>query len=221
MLLKVNRGDDVHCWATIDPDGTECVYSYGYRGRVQPLYTEQFGQVQVYPHIRIKDRIVYIASGDKLKLVLFGSKQAAQRLFSSSREQDVAAESSGDLDGQLERREQEVGLENGFKVWKDATGAFSVKAKFSGVEGGAVVLQKTDSKSLKVRFESPLQGRPAICARTGQGTEAGGGGQGGTNQGRAESGGRAGRAGSGSQGQRGEDRPANARHDPARQIPEG
>ena len=131
--LKVNRGDEVHCWATIEPDGKECVYRPPYRGDVQPLYTERFDGVQQFPHICIKDRIVYIASGKNLKLVLFGSKQVAQRLCDSSRGQ--------------------IGPERDLKVWKDSTGAFSVKARFSSVEDGSAVLQKTDSKLVRVRFE--------------------------------------------------------------------
>jgi hypothetical protein len=144
--LKVNRGDEVHCWATIDPDGKECVYNPSmnpmdksvytaspYRRDVQPLYTELFDRVKQFPHICIKDRIVYIASGNKLKLVLFGSKQVAQRLCDSSHGQ--------------------IGPERDLKVWKDSTGTFSIQAKFNGVEDGSVVLKRTDSKLVRVRVE--------------------------------------------------------------------
>ena len=44
---------------------------------------EKVGTAQTLPHIRIKDRVAYIAAGNSIKLVLFGSKQVAQGLFKS------------------------------------------------------------------------------------------------------------------------------------------
>ena len=34
--LKVNKGDEVHCWATIDPNGTECVFGWRRRPALRP-----------------------------------------------------------------------------------------------------------------------------------------------------------------------------------------
>ena len=57
----------MHCWATIDPSGTECVYEA--RRIVRWAYTEKVDKVhikgRVMPHIRIKDRVAYIAAGNK------------------------------------------------------------------------------------------------------------------------------------------------------------
>ena len=46
-------------------------------------YIEQVGTAQTLPHIRIKDRVAYIAAGNNIKLVLCRSKQFAQGLFKS------------------------------------------------------------------------------------------------------------------------------------------
>ena len=154
--LKVNRGDEVHCWATIDPDGKECVYTFpnvGEGRNAQPLYTEQFDRVQQFPHICIKDRTVYITSGDDLKLVLFGSKEVAQRLCDSSHERSRGSELSRNLESQPKQREKGLELAKPLRVWKDSTGAFSIKARFNSVENGSAVLQKTDSTLVRVRFD--------------------------------------------------------------------
>ena len=71
--LNVNKGDEVHCWATIDPSGTECVYadgrSYAYTEKVDtvPLREAGLRAYQAYQKvIRIKEQLLIFASRTEL-----------------------------------------------------------------------------------------------------------------------------------------------------------
>jgi hypothetical protein len=86
-----------------------------------------------------------------VKVVLYGSEQAARDLFNSSNGNTVSKpKDHEDGNSQVEK---ELGTQDGFKMWRDSTGAFSIRAKFCRVEGESVVLRKADSSTISVRFE--------------------------------------------------------------------